>query len=337
MPVSGGTWGTEPDSSLLARYAHNNDQKCRALCIFARYDGWVISPDDLRFFLEVARTGKLVTAAQGLGVDHTTVGRRISALERATGTRLFVRAAGGWQLTEAGDRLSVHAEAIESSLLAAAEELGSAPGRLSGTLRIATPDGFGAFVLSPGLGGLRTKYPDLDLEVVTATRLNMLATKEFDVGISLAMPTIRGVDSVELASYPLGLYASEEYRHSSEEITKVADLAGHSIIGYVNSLLDIPNLRFLDEVLPGLRPVIQTNNITGQWMAAAAGLGVAVLPLFIGETDDRLIRLLPDEVRLNRTYWMAVPRELRRLARTRAALAALTELAATHPYLEAAA
>lgn len=294
----------------------------------------MISSDDLRFFLEVSRTGKLVAAAKALDVDHTTVGRRVSHLERATGTRLFVRESGGWRLTEAGERLLIHAEAVESSLMAAAEELGSAPGRLSGTLRIATPDGFGAFVLSPGLGVLQVRYPDLVIEVVTATRLNSLATKEFDVGISLARPSIRGVESVELAIYPLGIYATPGYLARTREINSVQDLAQHSIIGYVDSLLDIPDLRFLDVALPGLRPGIQTNNITGQWMAAAAGLGVAVLPLFVGETDARLIRVLPRTIDIRRTYWMTVPRDLQRLARVRTAIRAIGELAAAHPYLE---
>ncbi|BCW45445.1 LysR family transcriptional regulator [Arthrobacter sp. StoSoilB5] len=297
----------------------------------------MISADDLRFFLETARTGKLVAAARGLGVDHTTVGRRISHLERSAGSRLFVRSAGGWKLTDAGERLAVHAEAVESSLLAAAEELGSGPGRISGTVRIATPDGFGAFVLSPGLGALRNRHPDLAVEIVTATRLNLLATKEFDVGISLAKPTIRGVDATELAAYPLGFYAAPAYLEGNPVISSVDDLKEHAVIGYVDSLLDIPDLRFLDAALPGVRPVIQTNNLTGQWMSAVAGLGVAVLPMFVGEPDRRLVRILADTVSIRRKYWLAIPRELQRLARTRAVQDALVELASAHPYLEAAA
>jgi DNA-binding transcriptional LysR family regulator len=294
----------------------------------------MISADDLRFFLEVSRTGKLVAAARGLGVDHTTVGRRITQLEKASGARLFVRAPGGWELTEAGERLAIHAEAVESSLLAATEELGSAAGRLSGTLRIAAPDGFGAFVLSPGLGNLRARYPDLKVEIVTATRLNLLASKEFDVGISLARPTIRGVESFELAEYPLGLYASAEYLQRHGPISNVDELFEHSVIGYVDSLLDIPALRFLDAALPGVRPAIQTNNITGQWMAAVAGLGVAVLPFFIAEPDRRLVHILDKSVAIRRKYWLAVPRELQRLARIRAAHQELRELVLAHPYLE---
>ena len=321
--------------SITAFLCQFNDQLRWYLCIFARYAARMISADDLSYFLEVARTGKLVSAAQGLGVDHTTVGRRISRLERAIGTRLFVRSTGKWKLTESGERLITHAENVESSLAAAAEELGSAPGRLSGTLRIATPDGFGAFVLSPSLGRLRNKHPDVAIELVTATRLNFLDTKEFDVGISLTRPAIRGVHSTKLADYPLGLYASQTYLASGPTITDITDLQRHPMIGYVDSLLDIPELRFLEDVLPGLRPVIQTNNITGQWMAAVAGLGVAMLPLYVGEPDQRLVRVLGDQMSIRRTYWLAIPRAMETLARTRAAHAELFAMASAHPYLDA--
>lgn len=291
--------------------------------------------DDLRFFLEVARTGRLVAAARGLGVEHTTVGRRVSQLERSVGTRLFDRTPNGWDLTEAGQRLVVHAEAIESSLLAASEELGSARGRLSGTLRIAAPDGFGAFVLSPGLGSLRAAYPDLMIEIVTATRLNLLATREFDIGIALEEPTTRGVRARKLARYGLSFYASPDYLSRTGTPLSVADLSRHSMIGYVDSLLDISALRFLDAALPGMRPAIQTNNVTGQWMAAVAGLGVAVLPDFVAGPDERLVRIIEGR-KIERTYWIAVPTEHQRLARTRAAEGALLELVTGHKYLRAA-
>ncbi|MET3165408.1 UNVERIFIED_ORG: DNA-binding transcriptional LysR family regulator [Arthrobacter sp. UYEF10] len=294
----------------------------------------MINADDLQFFLEVARTGRLVTAAKALGVDHTTVGRRVGQLERTSGARLFDRAASGWTLTEAGDRLLVHAEAVESSLLAATEELGTTAGRLSGTLRIAAPDGFGAFVIAPGISGLRTKYPDLKIEIVTATRLNLLATKEFDIGVALEEPSTRGVQATKLATYPLALYASERYLEQNRHISSPGDLHQHALIGYVDSLLDIPSLRFLESSLSEMKPAIQTNNITGQWMAAVAGLGVAVLPMYIAEPDKRLVRVLHG-VTIHRTYWMAIPRDLQRLARTKAAQAALLSMVCLHPFLTA--
>lgn len=293
----------------------------------------MISADDLRYFLEVARTGRLVAAGKGLGVDHSTVGRRITALERAIGNRLFDRSPAGWVLTDAGHTLIPHAEVIESSLLAAMETAGSGVGRLAGTVRIATPDGFGAFLLAPNITELRTQHPDLDIEIVTATRHDVLATREFDVAVTLERPSPRAVDISELADYRLGLYATADYLATSDPISTILDLHEHTLIGYVNSLLDVPALRILDEVLPGHRTHIQTNNIAGQWTAAAAGEGIAALPLYIAANDPRLIRILPDDVSVTRKYWLIVPRELQRLARVRAAIALLRSVAKDHNHL----
>ncbi|WP_109239779.1 LysR family transcriptional regulator [Gordonia paraffinivorans] len=290
----------------------------------------MINADDLRYFLEVARTGRLTSAGRGLAVNHTTVGRRISALERALGKRLFDRAPGGWTLTDAGHDLVVHAEAIESALLAAVESTGPGGGRLSGTVRLATPDGFGAFLLAPSLASLRAQHPDLDIEIVTATRHDAVATREFDVAVTLERPSPRSVDISELADYRLGLYASPDYLATYPTISHVLDLHDHVLIGYVESLLDVPSLRLFDEVVPGHRTHIQTNNLTGQWLAAAAGLGIAVLPHYVGEPDPRLERILEEDVTLVRKYWLVVPRELQRLARVRAAVTLLRTVAHTH-------
>lgn len=155
------------------------------------------------------------------------------------------------------------------------------------------------------------------------------------MGISLTPPTIRGVTTSPFATYPLGLYASETYLASTPSITALTDLRQHAMIGYVDSVLDIPDLRFMDETLPGVLPVIQTNNIAGQWMAAAASLGVAILPLYIGEPDLRLVRVLAAEVNIKRTYWLTIPRAMEALGRMRAARSELQALVAAHPYLEA--
>jgi DNA-binding transcriptional LysR family regulator len=298
-----------------------------------RYSRSMIVADDLRYFLEVSRTGRLLAAGRGLGVTHTTVGRRIAALERAVGKRLFDRAPSGWTLTDAGHDLVVHAEAVESALLAAMESTASGGGRLAGTVRIATPDGFGAFLLAPNLTGLCVEHPDLNVEIVTATRQDALASREFDVGITLQRPSPRSVDISELADYQLGLYASTAYLERRPPIAHVLELHEHPLIGYVDSLLDVPALRVLDDILPGHRTQIQTNNLTGQWTAATAGLGIAALPLYIGDDDPRLCRILPDEVTVTRKYYLIVPRELKRLARIKAAIELLRSIAEDHPSL----
>jgi DNA-binding transcriptional LysR family regulator len=168
------------------------------------------------------------------------------------------------------------------------------------------------------------------VEIVTATRQDVLASREFDVAVTLERPLPRSVDISELADYKHGLYASETYLQATPVITHVLDLHDHRIIGYVESVLDVPALRILDEILPGHRTQIQTNNIAGQLNAAAAGLGIAALPLYTGDPDPRHIRVLGDDVAVLRKYWLVVPRELQRLARVRAAIALLREIADAH-------
>ena len=184
-------------------------------------------------------------------------------------------------------------------------------------MRIAAPDGFGAFVLTPKLGLLRDKHPDLDIELVTATEHNSLATREFDIAITLERPSPRFVVTRRLATYSLGLYAAAPYLAAMPPVDTVEDLREHTLISYVDALLDVAPLRILDAILPDGRARIQTNNITGQWIAARSGVGIAPLPSYIGEPDDALTSVLPGVVSVERTYWTVVPRELTGLARVK--------------------
>lgn len=293
----------------------------------------MLSADNLRYFLEVARAGRLSDASRVLEVDHTTVGRRITALERAVGERLFDRAPGGWRLTEAGKRLLPRAEAVESAVLAAYDVRSGAADALTGSIRITTTDGFGAFIIAPRLVDLKNEHPRLTVELVTATVHDAVSERHFDVAVTLERPTSRAVRAEVLCDYHLGLYATADYLAANPPITKVADLRSHTLIWYVNALLDIEPLRILDE-LPHVQQVdAQISNITGHWLAARSGLGVAPLPAYIGNGDDRLTRVLPDVFNVRRMYWLVVPRELERLHRVRTVCTFLADTVEQHPDL----
>src|SRR5262249_9322773 len=148
----------------------------------------VLTADDLQYFLAVARTGRLVKAAEELGVDHTTVGRRVNALERQVGQRLFDRRPDSWVLTPPGQRLLEAAEAVSGALKSATEALGGT-NTLSGHVRVLTPDGFGAFILAPALGVLRTAHPGLTIELETATAQLHSTVRSFDVAVTLGKPS----------------------------------------------------------------------------------------------------------------------------------------------------
>ncbi|MDV8070601.1 LysR family transcriptional regulator [Rhodococcus sp. IEGM 1366] len=292
----------------------------------------MFTADNMRYLLELSRTGRIADAAKRLGVDHTTVSRRITKLEKDTGTRLFDRGAAGWELTEAGRRLVPHAEVVESALLAALDE--TAPiGGLTGTVRIITPDGFGAFVLVPGLSGIRAEHPDLFVELVTSTSHDLLTGRDFDIAVTLECPPPRSVTVSRLANYDLRLYASRQYLDKNGAIASVDDLRDHTLVWYVDAFLDVEPLRILDSLLPRCRAQIQTNNIAGHYQAVKSGVGVAPLPTYIGAFDPDLVEVLSDQFIAHRTYWLVVPRDLARLSRVKAVSDALFSIVAANSEL----
>lgn len=277
----------------------------------------MISADDLSYFLQVARQQRLTLAGHALGVNHTTVGRRIARLEQELGSRLFDRRSSGWTLTEVGERLMSHAETIEDALAAAATVGVDMPDSLGGSVRIVVPDGFGAFLLAPALGPLREKHPELTIEVMTSSQRASFTEREFDVGVVLMEPSPHAVWSMPLFDYTLQLYASRDYLERTAPVESIDDLRDHTLIFYVDEALDIDPLRIMSEILPDHTAKVQINNITGHWKATAAGLGIAPLPHYIGDNDDTLVRVLPDTVAVQRRYWIVVPRGLQRLRRVR--------------------
>jgi DNA-binding transcriptional LysR family regulator len=286
------------------------------------------SADDLRTFLFVAQTGRVSHAAQLLGIDHTTVGRRIAALERQAGARLFNRTRGNWSLTADGERLLDPAERIEAAMTSAREvAAGNGPAALSGSVRILSPDGFGAFLLAPALGELTRQHPDLVVELITETQhLGGATVRDFDIAITLDQPNSAGLVHRRLAPYILQLFATPEYLESSPPVRSIADLERHAVIWYVDRLLDMEPLRVLHE-LRASPANIQTMNIVAHWQAAAAGVCIAPLPSYIGRADSRLVCVLPD-FRVRRTYWVSARREHASGARVRTLISFLDRIVA---------
>jgi DNA-binding transcriptional LysR family regulator len=276
--------------------------------------------DDLRFFLAVARAGRLTVAARRLGADHATVSRRITALEAALKAKLFERRPQGYALTEHGERLLAKAETMETQALAVSSEIGGADLALSGTVRIGAPDGFGTLFLAPRLAAFANQYPDLEVQVVAMPRLLSLSKREADVAISLAPPKEGKIVARKLTDYRLGLYASPDYLERAKPIATADDLHDHDVIGYIDDLIFTPELDYLDEVSKGLRPRLQSSNLVAQMQAALAGAGVCVLPYFVAIQDPRLVPVLPDTVSIVRSFWLIVHADLKEVARIRATM-----------------
>jgi DNA-binding transcriptional LysR family regulator len=264
--------------------------------------------NDLRFFLELSRSGRLVDAGRRLRMDHTTVGRRIAALEASIGAR-------GYALTEAGQRLLAHAEAMETQSIAAQSELSGQDAQLSGVVRLATPEAFGSHFLSPRLGVLLSRHPGLEIELVAETRPLSLSKREADLAVMLRPPETGRLLTTKLCRYRLSLYAAPSYLATRAPLRNIADLAGHDVVTYVDDLLQIPELRSTLEVLRPGHARFRSTSVQAQTAAVRAGLGIGLLHDFAVAHDPGLVRLLPAEVAVWRDLWLVIHEDLRPAAR----------------------
>jgi DNA-binding transcriptional LysR family regulator len=283
--------------------------------------------DNLRYFLELARSGTLMSAARRLEVDHTTVARRIQALEKEVGTPLFSREAGGHRLTEAGRRLQPQVEAMESAFQAVASTAPAAQQGLSGVVRIGATEGFGTVILAPQLSLFARQHPGLTIDLLAMPRLVHLSRREADIVISLERPARGAVVVTKLTDYTLRLYAAKAYLAKQKPIKSREDLRGHSFISYVDDLLFSKELQYLDDLHKPDAFALRSTSILAQHRATAAGAGIAVLPAFIADADTSLRRVLPElpQANLTRTFWMSMPVENKQLARMQAVWGFLRE------------
>jgi len=289
--------------------------------------------DDLRFFLAVARAGTLQAAARQLGVDHTTVSRRIKALEAGLGQALFARHLAGHELSPAGLALLPKAEAMEQAALAVlqpANQPADAPNELSGVVRVGATEGFGAAILAPALAQLGQTHPRLTVDLLAVPRAVHLSKREADVVVSLTRPQRGPYVVTKLCDYELHLYASRSYLAAHAPIRSRDDLAAHAYIGYVDELLFSDELHFLGELYRPASYALRSTSVTAQLHATVAGAGIAILPGFLAQGQPQLTRILPKLAQFTRSFWMSMPAENKSVPRIAAVWRYLKQDVAQH-------
>ena len=270
--------------------------------------------DDLRIFLSVARHKSFQGAADQLGLDPTTIGRRMARLEQALNCTLVARGRSPGFLTTNGKRLFEAASRVEM----ATEDVRTAIGETSaGVVRISTSEGFGATIIAPAVAQRGPRRPKLQIEIVAMPGFVSPAMREVDITITLTRPQDRRLSIEKLTDYMLGLYAAPDYLARRGVPEDPAALRGHVLVGYIDDLLYANELRYLDEVLPGLKPTVSSSSIRAQMEAMIRGAGLGVLPSFMAEREPGLVRILPDPVAITRTFWLAARRDVLETARVR--------------------
>lgn len=272
---------------------------------------------DYQAFLAIARAGQLARAAQVMGVDATTMGRRLRRLEARLGATLFEQTREGQVLTEAGEALLARVEAMAQAAAGIGEGAG-ASGGLSGTLRISVSEGFGTWFLPPLLPDFARAHLVLTIDLVASSGFLSPSKREADIAVTLSRPKAGPVIARKLSDYALRLYASRPYLADAGMPARAAELAqGHRLVGYIPDLLYAPELRYLDELHPGLAATLRSSSINAQHRLVAAGAGMGVLPCFIGDADPALVPVLPER-RILRSFWIVTHKDTHNLARVRA-------------------
>lgn len=287
--------------------------------------GRLPNPDDLLILLTVARLGRFNAVAEALGTTHTTISRRILALDRQLGGRTLERSPHGWELTELGTSAVAAAEAIEETLGSLSGAIGQADGALSGMVRISTSDGFGAEFVAPALVRLQQRHPLLNVEMLSATRKVSRNRSGVDLEVVVGGADVSNAQTIFLTNYYLRLYASTGYAQRRGLPETPDDVGQHGFVSYVESALQVAELGHRSSQLPMPKSSFQATSIFAQVEAVRRGAGIGLLPNFMVARDPAFVPVLPHDFERQLPIWAVGRPESLRSGRVQAVLASLKE------------
>jgi DNA-binding transcriptional LysR family regulator len=275
--------------------------------------------NDLRYVLAVARAGGLARAAEALGVNHSTMFRRLNALEGQLGVKLFERLAGRYLPTEAGERLIGAAERIEAEALAADREISGRDARLAGRLRVTASETLAYRLLTKEIARFRAAQPGIEIELLIDNRALDLSRREADVALRATRPAEGDLFGRKLADMAWAVYGSPAYLKVHGAPNDAAALAGHALIGWgLTAAPPVAAADWLGRHLPESAVVFRSSSLINQLVAARAGIGLALLPCYLADPEPEIVRVLPPIPELVLELWMITHNGLKNTARVRA-------------------
>jgi len=283
--------------------------------------------DDLRYFLAIHRSVTLARAASALGINATTVGRRLAALEERVNARLFDRTPEGYLLTAAGHELLPRAERMEQEALALEREVLGADQRLAGSVRVTATEMIGTRFIMPHVPRFRARQPEIALELECNNRTVSLTRREADIALRLARPREDNVVTRKLADIRLALYAAPSYletRGLPEDPD--ASLRGHELVLFAASRQFRVENEWFEPRLAGARIALRSDSVSSIYAATVAGVGIALLPRAAADLDPALRRIATASAPEPRVIWQTVHADLQKTARIRAVLDFLSEI-----------
>lgn len=265
--------------------------------------------DDLRLVMAVGRAGTLTGAAKALGVNYSTVFRRINSIEKTNDLRLFERHPHGYVMTEAGESVMRHAERMEEEANAVSRELLGTDERLSGRIKLTAPEGVTRYALMPHLEEFCKQHPDIDLDLIITTSSLYLERNEADLAVRVGKRPPENYIAREVCKFSFGTYGSPEYIKKHRHLAPLE----HRWI----EQRDDPKPWWADAG-DRVNIVFRSDSMKVNMDAARRGLGLVSTPYVVGDRVQGLQRLDLPVKNVERTMWLLMHPDLRGTARVKA-------------------
>lgn len=275
--------------------------------------------DDLKYLLGVARHGSTLAASRAIGVDQSTVQRRLVELERRLGQPLVQRLPTGYQLTGFGRAMLPHAERVEQAALVFEQQLAVAAAEVSGVIRVTCPEPIVYRITqSTFLDRFRARHPALEVHFVMSDKYVDLMKGDADVALRSG-----DTDDGELVGRKIGdsiwaVYASRTYIERHGRPQRIEDLAQHALVGFDGTMAKHRIAAWLRKVAPEASLVGRSNSVLGLIYSAKAGVGVAPLPIALGDAEPDLVRVIEPVTELTRIWRVLTTPALRQTPRVSA-------------------
>ncbi len=278
--------------------------------------------NDLRLVAAIAHTGSLAGAARQLGVNHATAFRRLEKFEATLGVRLFERSAGRYAVTQAGEELArvgaeIGAQAAQSVRKVVGQDL-----RPSGVVRMTTTNSFAARFIGPVAARCRAEFPEISLHVVTANVIHDLSRRDADIALRPSMRPPEHLIGKRIATLAHAVYGAKRYLRTRR---KLRELNEHEWLALDDSLSQHATLKWLSKIVPVDAVRLRTNSFSGVQQACAEGLGLAVLPCFLGDEHSALQRVTGTLDECSKDLWLLTHPDLRHTTRVKAVFQVMQE------------
>ena len=275
--------------------------------------------DDFRLVKAIADARGMPGASDRLGINQSTVFRRLGQIEAALGSTLFERHRTGYALTPMGEEMVALARRLDSEITAFTRKIVGQEIAPEGELLVTTADSLLVHLLTPLLAKFHAAYPRMRLEVVLANQALNLSKRDADIAIRAADNPPENLVGRRVAKIAWALYGRASDFLKSSRIDR-ARLVERRWVSPGENLLDLKAVRYVQQHVPRERNVYRVNTVLGLAEAVEAGIGIGHLPCFVADTRPKLIRLAPPEPEFADDLWLLTHRDLRQSARVRALL-----------------